>query len=87
MLTRKQLSDLRRAEPGQANNRIKLAMQLAEVTQVQVAAAIRISQSQVSEDAAGNFSEMSLDKARAYARYFGCTVDDLFPADAEALAS
>lgn len=61
-------------------------MTIAGVTQVQVAAAVGIAQSQVSEDANGKFSEMSLDKARTYARYFGCDVEDLFPAR-EAVAS
>ena len=55
-------------------------MALAGTTQVQVAEGIGIAQSQVSEDVNGKFSEISLDKARAYARFFGCTVEDLFPA-------
>lgn len=79
MLTRKQLSELRTA-PLQQPNKIKKAMTLAGVTQMQLSEAIGISQSQISEDAAGKFSEISLDKARAYARFFGCTTDDLFPA-------
>lgn len=85
MLTRKQLADLRRA-PAESGNRIKEAMRLGGVTQVQLAQAIGIAQSQVSEDAAGKFSAISLDKSRAYARYFGCTVDDLFPVQSEAVA-
>jgi transcriptional regulator with XRE-family HTH domain len=82
MLTRKQLTDLRRAPLDTPNNRIKQAMKLAGLTQVQVAQAIGIAQSQVSEDAAGKFSELSLAKARAYAALFGCDVDDLFPREA-----
>lgn len=86
MLTRTQLQRLRRTVTPQPN-KIKLAMQLAEITQVQVSREIGISQSQVSEDASGKFSEMSLDKSRAYARLFGCTVDDLFPSTREAMSA
>jgi predicted XRE-type DNA-binding protein len=85
MLTRVQLQRLRRTATPQGN-KIKLAMELAEVTQVQVSKKIGISQSQVSEDAAGKCPDMSLDKSRAYARLFGCTVDDLFPSE-QAMAS
>ena len=84
MLTSKQLRELRRS-PAKPN-RLRQAMTLADVTQVQVAEAIGIAQSQVSEDAAGKFSEISLEKARSYAAFFGCVLEDLFPAR-EAVAS
>lgn len=80
MLTPKQLKMLR-AEPFTGPSKIRLAMKLAGLTQVQVAEVIGISQSQISEDVCGKFYEISLDKSRAYARLFGCTVDDLFPSD------
>lgn len=78
MLSRKKLSELRRTSTGEPN-KLKLAMKLAGVTQGVVSERIGISQSQVSEDATGLYSEMSLDKARKYADLFGCAVDDLFP--------
>jgi transcriptional regulator with XRE-family HTH domain len=86
MLTRKQLTQLRRSPLNATNNRIKTAMKLAGLTQIQVAAAVGVAQSQVSEDAAGKFSDVSLTKARAYADLFGCDVDDIFPKE-QALAS
>lgn len=64
-------------------NKLRLAIKLDGVTQVQVAGAVGVSQSQVSEDVAGKFSEISLEKARAYAGFFGCAVEDLFPAREE----
>jgi transcriptional regulator with XRE-family HTH domain len=84
MLTRKQLTELRQA-PFRGPSKIKLAMELAGMTQVQIAAAVGVAQSQVSQDVNGQFSEMSLHKARAYASALGCTVDDLFPVN-EAVA-
>ncbi len=86
MLSTKNLRELRRAQPAEGN-RLRLAMKLANTTQVQVSAAIGIAQSQVSVDAAGKSAEISLDKARAYAEFFGCDVDDLFPAEQAAKAS
>ena len=84
MLNRKQLAELRRA-PLDRGNRLRQAMRIGKVTQVQLAAAVGVAQSQVSEDVNGKFSEMSLNKAREYAAFFGCSVDDLFPAE-EAVA-
>lgn len=86
MLTRSQLRALRKTPPAGAPNRLKAAMSLAGVTQIQVSDGVGIAQSQVSEDAAGKYSELSLDKARAYADFFGCAIEDLFPAR-EAVAS
>lgn len=83
MLTRTKLRTLRSAPIEDAPNRLRLAMELASLTQTQVAATIGLAQSQVSEDAAGKFSEMSLDKARAYAALFGCAIEDLFPTCAQ----
>lgn len=85
MLTRTKLRELRKA-PLDAPNKLRLAIALSGVTQMQVAEAVGVAQSQVSEDAAGKFSEISLGKARAYADYFGCTIEDLFPSR-EAVAS
>lgn len=85
MLSAKKVKALR-VEPLTGGTRLKAAMRLAGVTQVQLSEAIGIAQSQVSEDATGKFSEMSLDKARAYAEFFGCAIEDLFPAREGAVA-
>jgi transcriptional regulator with XRE-family HTH domain len=83
MLTHKQLSLLRAYPVGATRNNLRFAMQLGNVTQVQLAAALNVSQSQISEDINGKYAAMSLDKARAYARFFGCHLEDLFPAREE----
>lgn len=83
MLSRNKLRALRAADCD-GPNKLRQAMKLANTTQMQVAARVGLAQSQVSEDINGKFCEMSLDKARAYADLFGCTVDDLFPREAVA---
>ena len=56
-------------------------MRLARVTQVQVAAAIGVTQSHISEIANGNYSSLPLDTAQDIAGFFGpdVTTDDIFP--------
>ena len=85
MLTRKQIARLRASRVPEPN-KVKKAIELAGVTQVQVAAAIEMTQSHVSEIANGNYSRLPNDTARAIAEYFGCAIEDLFPAR-EAVAS
>ncbi len=80
MLTRSQVQALRR-EPAQPN-RLALAIELAGVTQVDVAAAIGCTQSNISKLAAGKHSRLDLELTRNLADYFGCSLDDLFPAKA-----
>lgn len=78
MLTRKKLQELRRAK-NDGPNKLKLAAELAGLTQTEIAERIELAQSQVSEDMNGKALEVSLAKARTYADLFGCTVDDIFP--------
>lgn len=84
MLTPKQIEVLR--ESPLAPNRVKVAMRLAGLTQVEVAAKLGITQSHVSEIANGNYSSLPLDTARKFATFFGCLIEDLFPSR-EAVAS
>lgn len=76
-LTRAQLKLLRQSDP---DDRLRMALHLSRARQVELSKAIGIVQSQVSQDINGQFSEMSLHKAAAYARFFGCSLEDLFPA-------
>jgi transcriptional regulator with XRE-family HTH domain len=85
MLNRKKLRELRETKT-KATNKLRLAKELAEVTQTVIAERMAIAQSQVCDDMNGKSPDMSraLAKARAYAGLFGCTVDDLFPPEASA---
>jgi transcriptional regulator with XRE-family HTH domain len=73
----KQVAALRRAPEG---NRLRAARRLAQLTQVDVSAAVGFPQPQISRDEAGDASGMPLAKARAYADFFGVHIEDLFPA-------
>lgn len=78
-LTTHQIRKLRSEPLDGRPNKIKRAIALAKVTQGQVAAALNLPQSQISKDI--RVRRVSLDKARAYAELFGCSIDDLYPKD------
>ncbi len=81
MLTKEQLDALRRSRV-KGRNRIAKAMELAEVTQVEVALAIGLTQSYVSRVRNGHYSDLPGETLHAFAKYFGCAIEDLFPSRA-----
>ena len=83
MLNRTKLRLLRETHT-KAANKLRLAKELAGVTQKVVAERMGLVQPQVCDDMNGKSTDISLKKARAYAGVFGCTVDDIFPPEASA---
>ncbi len=81
MLTRSQITELRR-RPVSGRNRLAAALELAERTQVQLAEAIGVTQANISRLCTGSYSDLPLEKTRAIAEFFGCSIEDLFPAKA-----
>lgn len=86
MLTRKQLRSLRDARLGEAPNKLRLAMSLRGVTQEQLGEAIGRPQVYISKVVNGAYVQLPIENARLFAAYFGCHIEDLFPAR-EAVAS
>lgn len=82
MLNARQITRLRR-EPS-VPNRLRAAMLIAGVTQLQVEAGTGITQSQISKIAAKP-GRVSLATASRLAAYFGCDASDLFPRETAAL--
>ena len=76
MLSKEQLAVLR-SEPGA--NRVAKAMSLAGVTQTVLAKALGLTQPYVSDVARGRYRTITVENARKFAQYFGCSIDDLFP--------
>ena len=77
MLTAEQLAALR-AEPG--TNRVAKAIALAGVTQGTVASALGFPQPYISDVARHRYQTITVENARKFAHYFGCSIEDLFPA-------
>lgn len=61
-------------------NRLKLAMKLAGVTQEQLEAATGIPQPNISNIANGKSPKLTVERARTLASFFGCAIEDIFPA-------
>lgn len=78
-LTTRQLRELRHTPAGDSGNRVTAAMRLNGVTQAILAEAIDESQPYISDVARGRYQTITLAKARKFADYFGCSIEDLFP--------
>lgn len=85
VLSPEDLKKLRRS-PVNGKNRVKLAMDLAGMKQVQVAAALGRNQGYVSAIVRGAYADMPLETSRKWADLFGCYIEDLFPAVDEQVA-
>lgn len=81
-LTTKQLAALRR-EPAENGNRIAAAVALAGITQTRLAADVGETPSSVNDLIRGRYLTPTLAKARKFADYFSCSIEDLFPAESE----
>ncbi len=86
MLNEQQLTELRHAPPD-SRNRLSKAMELCELTQVQVAEKTGHTQSYVSRVCAGRYSDLPGETMRAFSNLFGCAIEDLFPAREQSVAS
>lgn len=80
-----QLKRLRAAAPN-GPNKVRQARELAGLTQVEMAKALGAEQVYISKIERDRFSRLPLENARELAQFFGCHIEDLFPAR-EAVAS
>jgi DNA-binding XRE family transcriptional regulator len=78
-LTAEQLKKLRR-HPARNGNRVKAARELAQLTQVQLAEAVGISQPSLSDMERQRYDGVTVDTAGRLAAFFGCLIEDLWPA-------
>lgn len=79
-LSPKQLRELRSAPT--TGNRVGKAIELADVTQIEVAEATGFPQPYVSDVARARYDTITVENARKFADYFGCLIEDLFPSKA-----
>ncbi len=82
-LTPAQIDDLRRRPLNGAANKVRAALEFAGATQKDVAEALNTVQPEVSDIVRGKYVKLPLERARSYARLFGCAIEDLFPAREE----
>ena len=80
-LSRAQLKELRSSPP--TGNRVARAIQLAGVTQAEVATALGLPQPYVSDVARNRYQTITVENARKFADFFDVQIEDLFPARQE----
>jgi len=83
-LTARKLRELR--ESPTEGNRVARAIELAEVTQLDVKDGTGLPQPYISDVARNRYQTITVDNAHKFAEYFGCQIEDLFPVR-EAVAS
>jgi hypothetical protein len=83
-LTKDQIERLRKART--VGNRIAKAVELADVKLTEVSAATGLPYVYVSDVSRNRWQTITVENAHKFANYFGCAIEDLFPAR-EAVAS
>lgn len=79
MLNREQIRALQAAPINGQRNRLRVALALAGIRQVDVSEATGITQANLSDIVNGKYSAITLETTRKLAGYFGCAIEDLFP--------
>lgn len=84
VLSARKLRELRAT--ATEGNRVATAIDLARVTQIDVATGTGLPQPYISDVARNRYQTITVENARKFADFFGCQIEDLFPAK-EAVAS
>jgi len=78
-LNPEQIQALRREPYRATGNRIGAAIRIADIRAKDLSRAIGIPQQQISDLKGGRWRNVRIDTAYAFARFFGCAIEDLFP--------
>lgn len=85
-LTPEQVAALKAVPLGEMPNRLRIALALSKAKQAEVAEFTGIATANLSNIVNGKYSALTIETGRKLADYFGCAIEDLFPAR-EAVAS
>jgi DNA-binding XRE family transcriptional regulator len=79
-MTQKQLQQLRGERVGMTGNRIAAAFRITDRAQMECAREFDLTPQYISDVKAGRFQNISVENAHKFAAFFGCAIEDLFPA-------
>lgn len=79
-LNSEQLNELKQQPAVDGNNRVAIAIRLLDVTQAEVAEGADLPQQYVSDVARNRYRTITVENAQKFADFFGCIIEDLFPA-------
>jgi DNA-binding Xre family transcriptional regulator len=85
-MTAKQLKELRSRPVPPSGNRIATAFEISKRPQMDLVRTAGLTPQYVTDVKAGRFQSITVENARKFAEFFGCAIEDLFPAR-EAVAS
>lgn len=80
-LTPEQLVALRAVPLGAMRNKLRIALALTDARQSEVADETGYPVPNLSRLVNGKYVDITIDTARKLADYFGCAIEDLFPAE------
>lgn len=79
-LTAEQVTALRSVPLGAMPNKVGLALTMTDTSQTDAAEALDIPRPNLSKIVNGRYEGIQLETSRKLADYFGCAIEDLFPA-------
>lgn len=79
-LNNHRLRELKQRPIGKTGNRLADAIELSGETSTAIADALGFTLTYVSDVARGRWQTITVDNAHKFADYFGCAIEDLFPA-------
>lgn len=79
-LSQAQLSELKATPVGDTGNRVAKAIELVGETMADISRNGGFSYTWLSDVKSGRFETVTVDNAHKLADYFGCAIEDLFPA-------
>jgi transcriptional regulator with XRE-family HTH domain len=85
-LTQSKVRELRHRPVSKAGNRLADAIDLSGQTSTAIGEALGFTLQYVSDVSRGRWQTITVDNAHKFAEFFGCAIEDLFPAR-EAVAS
>lgn len=85
-MTPEQIQALRAVPLGEMPNKLRVAFALQGVTQTDAAEQAGLTGSRLSLLVNGKYRTVTVDEAGRLAKFFGCHIEDLFPADEEKVA-
>jgi transcriptional regulator with XRE-family HTH domain len=86
LLTADQLNALRAIPGSSVRNRVRIAMALTGASQGELVEATGFTQPYVSNVVRGRYQTITVGNAHKFADFFGCAIEDLFPAREDAVA-
>lgn len=79
-LTTEQLDAMKAVPLGEMPNKLRIALALSGSRQTDIVEETGIAGSNISDLVNGKYTSLTIETARRISQFFGCAIEDLFPA-------